>query len=792
MLPALCSLFLRNNYFYKSAKMKKILFCLILLRASIPGWSQSHKSAERIWLIDYYFMAEPQFQDELTRVDANILLGKYDAAKGIIQRLKNGELKDRQRSALLCYEANILYNESDYRRSIELCDEALSIMQNASIKNRYWVKASNMKAKGLGALNEYDEAQRLVEKNLQFARSIKDENGEAACLYYLGSFYSDKGNYKRCADYMHQSVRIRKKIDDQIGLAASYAFLGLSYSYMDDYIRGIEYVQKSILIRERIKDKRGLANSYLTLYKVYSEIGEIDKAMESEFRSLSICSELKDLQCVSGRYTNIGQIYQKKGNDERALYYHFKALGLSRKLEIKNRMALVYENIARVYRHQRKFDLALSYLDSSEVLRIGIKDEVGLANVNLIKADIRIEQGKPQEAIDHSLMALHTGEKLRLPHIIKEAHDILHKGYAAKGKDRSALDHFEKYVWIRDSIFNIDQSKELLRKELEFNFNKKREMERLEETKRREHAKMESKRQQSIILYTISALAVVSLLLAFSIWQYRQKNRSKKALEVANELIQEKNREITDSIRYAHQIQTAILPAEQEFRSHFSDAFVLFRPKDIISGDFYWVTKLEEKVIYATADCTGHGVPGGFMSMLGMSMLNELINEYRLTDPAEILNRLRDKVIAALKQKGVSGEQQDGMDMTLMVLDLTHGRLTFALANHVFYLLRQGELKEFKGDKFPVGIYGDGLREFRNQTIDVQKGDQIFTFSDGFADQFGGPKGKKLKYKKMQEYLLQCSVHSSSEIRTHLEQAFDSWKGDHEQLDDVCVIGVRV
>jgi serine phosphatase RsbU (regulator of sigma subunit) len=303
---------------------------------------------------------------------------------------------------------------------------------------------------------------------------------------------------------------------------------------------------------------------------------------------------------------------------------------------------------------------------------------------------------------------------------------------------------------------------------------------------------MESKRQQTIILYTFSALAVVSLLLAFSIWQYRQKNRSKKALEVANGLIQEKNREITDSIRYAHQIQTAILPSEEEFSSYFTDAFVLFRPKDIISGDFYWVTKIDGKVIYATADCTGHGVPGGFMSMLGMSMLNELVNENRLTDPAEILGRLRDKVIAALKQKGVSGEQQDGMDMTLMVLDPSAGTLKYAMANHVFYLLRNGELQEFKGDKFPVGIYGDKLKPFTTHEVSVLKGDRIITFSDGYADQFGGPKGKKLKYKKMQEFLLERSEPVLSGCKIQLVEGFDSWKGEHEQVDDVCVIGVTV
>lgn len=790
---------------------------LIFLFISLIGLGQGSEKTERKWLIDYYFMDVPDFQNQLIEIDNYLLLGKYKEAKVLISNQKSKDLRGFERAAILCYEANIAYNESEYQRSIDLCDESLDLLRKNKLKNRYWVKATNMKAKGLGALNEYGKAEQLIDSAIALATNIQDKNGLAASYYYLGAFASDKGDYRTCAQFMDKSSALRKEIKDEIGLAACYAFLGLCYSYMDDYIKGIDYIQKSIVIRERIQDKRGLANSYLTLYKVYYEIGEMDKAMESEFRSLSICKELKDLQCVSGRYTNIGQIYQKKGNDKRALFYHFLALDLSKQLNIKNRIALVHENIARVYLHTKQYNLAISHLDSSKFLRESFGDESGLASIDLIRAAIQLEQNDPNAAEISGLRALSIGKELKLPHIIKEAHSLLHEVYSKKQNVSKAYFHYKSFVVLRDSIFNIDQSKELLRKELEFNFNKEKELQRLESEKKNEKAKLESKKQQTIIAYGSSALAIVSLLLGFSIWQYRLKNRSKKELEIANHdlnnkhnelqekskiietqnvTIQHKNNEITDSIRYAHQIQRAVLPTEEEFKQFFSEAFVIFQPKDIISGDFYWVTAQNDLTIYATADCTGHGVPGGFMSMLGVSLLNELVNENKILEPAEIFSKLRDKVITSLKQKGLSGEQQDGMDMTLCVLDKRSNKLYYAAANHSLYLVRMEEgspmLHEYRGDKHPVGIFGEQLLPFHAFEIDTQPGDTIYTFTDGFADQFGGEKGKKYKYKQLKELITGLQPKSLKEQEEEFRLAFQQWKGELEQVDDVCLIAVKV
>lgn len=268
-------------------------------------------------------------------------------------------------------------------------------------------------------------------------------------------------------------------------------------------------------------------------------------------------------------------------------------------------------------------------------------------------------------------------------------------------------------------------------------------------------------------------------------------NRYAKKVEDQNRVLEEKNREITDSINYAQKIQAALIPSEQEFTALFREAFVFFKPKDIVSGDFYWVTRRENKIYYATADCTGHGVPGGFMTMLGMSFLDELINEKHITKPAQVLDALRERLIHTLKQTGMAGESKDGMDIVLCCLDLESNTLDFAGANNSLYLLRDGAIAEYKGDKQPCGFYHE-LKPFTDHQVQVQPGDYVYTFTDGYADQFGGLKGKKFKYRHLLEELLAGHHMAPAQQKAGLEKIFNEWRLPLEQVDDVLLIGVKI
>jgi len=296
----------------------------------------------------------------------------------------------------------------------------------------------------------------------------------------------------------------------------------------------------------------------------------------------------------------------------------------------------------------------------------------------------------------------------------------------------------------------------------------------------------------------------VSLLIYLGVSLFKQENNKYAAtIEEQRKILEEKNHEITDSINYAKKIQEALIPAETEFTTYFKEAFVLLKPKDIVSGDFYWVTKKQNKVFYATADCTGHGVPGGFMTMLGISFLDEIVNEKNIIEPNEILNTLRERIISTLKQTGTAGESKDGMDIALCCLDTDTNTLTYAAANNSVYVLSkeklspvgempkaEGVFTEYKPDKQPCGFHHEP-KPFTKHEIKLQPGDTIYTFSDGYADQFGGEKGKKFKYKKLEELLVRSNNDFKAQKKL-LDTTFDAWKGNLEQVDDILLIGIRI
>ena len=251
---------------------------------------------------------------------------------------------------------------------------------------------------------------------------------------------------------------------------------------------------------------------------------------------------------------------------------------------------------------------------------------------------------------------------------------------------------------------------------------------------------------------------------------------------------------LSDSINYAVRIQSAIMQPEHIIKSFLPKNFIMYRPKDIVSGDFYFVGGNEEKVVFASVDCTGHGVPGAFMSIIGNNQLNAAVKEDDLTTPSLILDRLSQGVSDTLRQ--TSEEEagiKDGMDIALLSIDFENMVLEYAGAYNPLYIFRDGKLLETKGDKFPIGISIDGtLRLFANHEFKLQKGDCIYIFSDGFADQFGGSKGKKYKSANMKKLLLSISQKPMEEQKQLLEEAFKNWKGSNDQIDDVCIIGVRV
>ena len=268
--------------------------------------------------------------------------------------------------------------------------------------------------------------------------------------------------------------------------------------------------------------------------------------------------------------------------------------------------------------------------------------------------------------------------------------------------------------------------------------------------------------------------------------------KEKEHIDAIKRDIEEKHRAVTDSITYARRIQMAVLPESRLLSECFCDYFIFWRPKDIVSGDFYWMKRIGDIVAFTVADCTGHGVPGAFMSLLGITFLNDICMKLdEDTQPSDILELLRSDIIYAFGQEGTDDRPNDGMDMALCILNLRTNKLRFAGANNPMYLMRNGELHEYKSVKNPIGEYAF-FRDFSSVEIDVQTGDWIYLFSDGYADQFGGEENRKLNYKRFRALMTEMSLLNSEQQMLRLGEFLDEWRGDTPQLDDVMIGGYRV
>jgi serine phosphatase RsbU (regulator of sigma subunit) len=308
------------------------------------------------------------------------------------------------------------------------------------------------------------------------------------------------------------------------------------------------------------------------------------------------------------------------------------------------------------------------------------------------------------------------------------------------------------------------------------------------------------------VFYLISAIMLIWLIVRLYSYRLKQENirlegivvertaevvSQKDEIEKKNVVLEDQKKEIEDSIRYARRIQTAVIPSENDLNELLPDGFVLFKPLGIVSGDFYWISRIGKKLIITAADCTGHGVPGAFMSMLGVAFLNEIVNKDQVTEPDLIMNRLRDKVIDALQQQGITGEAKDGMDISIICIDEEVNKLQYAGAFNPLLYIRNGELIETEADRMPIAFY-DIMRPFTRHEMSLEKGDSFYIFSDGFMDQFGGPDGKKINMKRFKNMLLDIYKYPMRTQKEMLNKNFEEWKGDLNQVDDIVIIGIVI
>lgn len=610
------------------------------------------------------------------------------------------------------------------------------------------------------------------------------------------TYLLNKSADKLCDIYIKNNPEDSLAILEQKGNALNnLGFLNLNKGKIED---ALEYYFKSLRIRESIKDYAGMATSYNSIGSIYSNQGELEKAKSFFEKSLAMRKIIGKPKGIAYSLNNLGFLHEQKKDVLSARKYYLESRHYIEQTEDSSGIASVYNNIGWSYHQTQDYDSALYYYSKSNAIGENIGDKTIIAFALSNSGKVYYELKQYDKGIEYTQKALKIAKEQGFPETIRNASSILSEIYATKGDYKNAYEMHVLYKQMADSLRNQETEKKLLAEKMLYDFDKEKTLLEAENEKSQLLAEAKNKEKNIILLFSLLggvSLIGFSWLLNKRLTISRKQNviieEQKLLLEEKNAIVEEKNKDITDSINYAKRIQDALLQNRNHVSKHLPEHFILFMPRDIVSGDFYWALEKNSYLYFAVADCTGHGVPGAFMSLLGITFLNEICKNDTIQTPAEILELLREKIIHQLNQNTDEKTSSDGMDIALCRLNLKTNELVFSGANNPCWIVEKGfyNLKELKGEKQPVGIHA-GQVPFSNQTVLLNKGDIVYLFSDGFADQFGGEKGKKLKSSLLKEKIKEASRLEAKEQKAFLKAFFIAWKGNLEQIDDVCLMGL--
>lgn len=543
-----------------------------------------------------------------------------------------------------------------------------------------------------------------------------------------------------------------------------------------------------------------MAAIYANLGSIYMDNDELDKA-ESSFKiALKSSRKVKNKIQEANTLNSLASVYLVKKNYKKSLSCLERSMKINRQIQNYCRLGINFIEMASIQEEMNPTISIKSYLDSALIHSKKCDDPFVVATIYEKMSSYYIKKNdwiNTKAYIDSTfqLTNIINAKNIELLTLKK-----LIRYYEFKKDYKNAFLNEQRRKKLEKELENDDVKKAVFKSQFKFEYDKKTAEQQLLNEKK-DLIRKNEKQQQGLIITIICIILFASIFVLFFVYRnFKAKKKSAIELTLKNEeishqkeLIEEKQKEIIDSINYAKRIQTAVLSDNETWKRVSEEHFILFQPKDIVSGDFYWAYNVNENLsIFALADCTGHGVPGGFMSMLGNSFLNEIVIENKIYDSAVILNKLREKIIFALEQKSNDYQQKDGMDISLCVWDKVKNELSFSGAHNHLWLVRNGELNEFKADKMPIGFFIDNEKSFVKTLIQLEKNDIIYLSTDGYADQFGGEKEKKFKVKNLHNLLVEISHLPMQNQYDRLLQNFVDWKGNYEQVDDVSVIGVKI
>lgn len=774
------------------------------------------------------------------------------AQENRIQELEKQISKSTSESEKLSLTADLakILIQSDPEKGFPLAEKGLERSITAKNKKQE-ARFNNVLGIGYMIGGDFEKSLNYFTRSLQLSLLIRDDDHRQKVLGNIGYLYDLSGSYDSAIVMYKQSLDITIRLKDTLNIADNYNSLGISFQNLSLFDSSNTYFNKAIQLHRKINNREGIADAQLNMGINFMLASRLNLALAAFVSSKEIYDSLhvdfkKDLASI-----NIAQVFLKSSRHEdarehlhelipdlvhrnelktlgnayflmansfeetqlfdSARFYYSKALNTHRNSGYREGEGSTLNSMGILLKNEQQYDQAIVLFKDALKIKQELDDPEGIASSLQGLAECYYEKKQTGTALQFAKDAIAIIREYKL-----EAHNtslfrLIANLYKDQGDYANAFQHLNIYLDLRDSLESEENRKSLT--DLETKYRTKEEQQRnalLQKDNELKNTRIgiveEQNARKSLLLY--ATVIVLFLAIGFSIVVIRANRQRKKANELLaqrnehilaqnqsireqKEIIEEKQKEITDSINYAKRIQRTLLASDHVLEQHLKSYFILFMPKDIVSGDFYWAHPSKNGFLFMAADCTGHGVPGAFMSMLGVSNLNEIVRENGESRPDIILNLLRERIIHTLNPEGHTEEAKDGMDASLCLYDRENNKLLISCANNPVWIVRNKEVLEIKPDKMPIGAHSNSHIPFQLKEIELEKGDIIYQFTDGYADQFGGDSNKKFKYTRLKELLVEISGNTLSDQKVLLEDTIKAWKGHYEQTDDICISGIK-
>ncbi|HEU4717938.1 MAG TPA: SpoIIE family protein phosphatase [Bacteroidia bacterium] len=621
--------------------------------------------------------------------------------------------------------------------------------------------------------------------------------------HMVGVLDQEAGNYNGSILFLDSAITLAQELKDEKRLGHLYNSIGMSYYLAGNYSKGMEYVIMSAKLKEKIGDVPGTITTYLNISALYEEQNDTANARKYAQQAYDVCGRSGTADLLPEVNDAMGKALLSCGDTVRGKAYLLKALDEAKKTNTPLKSVTTLENLSTLALSRGDTAEARKYILAFEDACGRTQDKMHLTGLYAAYAKYFWLKKNYHMSEKYSRIAIGLAGKEK-PEVQAAMYDVYAKALVAQNKTVEAISALERLSALKDSASEISMKMAARRISEEYESQKNaNEIRHLNETQKQNEAELE--RKNELIAVVVPGLVLISVFAFLLFRVYRRDKRNinllqlkNKEIEIKNNIISSRNKDISDSISYARRIQDALLGDLKTKDVLFGEAssFVLYKPKDILSGDFYWFGEKDGRKIVAAADCTGHGIPGALLSIACSSFLDDIISHKGVTDPAEILSELRYTVIKALKQTGAQGETKDGMDIALISIDEKNRMVNFAGANNSLCIVRKnnGEktIEKIDGDRRTVGYHlGRGL-PFTGHSFSYGTGDFLYLFTDGYCDQFGGTENKKFRKKSLMDILLSIADLPMDRQEEALLKAHLEWKGEEEQTDDMLVIGVRM